>query len=161
MRRLLSLLVFVTLTGCKPFITLRAFRLGSAPTLHDAEEYEVKGEYDRAITAYRMHIHNRLKAKDRPEGENPYFYHLKIGDIELKRGQIDKALEEYEFAERNGVEAGLIADRYRQVGRTYEERRDLKGAIGLLERYRDRDPLLFDAILDRLAKDLVKKEEQK
>ena len=50
-------------------------------------------------------MHYRLGRKDRPEWENPYFYQILMGDIQLSRGQPDEALAMYQEAEKNGVDA--------------------------------------------------------
>jgi tetratricopeptide (TPR) repeat protein len=104
---------------------------------------------------YREHISNRLEVADRPEWENPYFYLLNVGDIELKRGDVDKALAAYEEAERQRVDLPLVADRYRAVAVWYEEHGQLQKALEVLTKYREKDPLIFDSMLDRVARELT------
>ena len=82
-----------------------------------------------------------------------------IGDIELRKGDVIKGLDAYEFAELHKVEGKLVSDRYRFVASWYESHGKLKEALKILEKYRDRDPLLFDTMSDRIAKDLVTHEE--
>jgi tetratricopeptide (TPR) repeat protein len=103
-------------------------------------------------------MESRLAATDRPEEENPYFYLLLMGDVELSRGDTVKALAFYEEAEQKGVASPLTADRYRAVAAWHEEHGQLKEAIDLLSKYRDRDDLLFDSMLDRIAKKLTLQE---
>jgi len=124
--------------------------------LHAAEELTSEGKPDEAIAAYRKHLSERLEASDRPEWENPYFYLLNIGDIELSRGNVDAALAAYEEAEREKVELPLVADRYRAVAVWYEEHGQLEKALEVLSKYREKDPLIFDSMLDRVARELTK-----
>ena len=128
----------------------------SGPTeLLDAEQLTSDGKHDEAIAAYREHIANRLEVTDRPEWENPYFYLLNVGDIELSRGNVDKALATYEEAEHEKVDPPLVADRYRAVASWYEEHGQLEKALEILTKYRDKDPLIFDSMLDRVARELT------
>jgi hypothetical protein len=83
-----------------------------------------------------------------------------MGDVELGRGDTGKALTFYEEAEQKGVATPLISDRYRAVASWYEEHGQLKEALELLSKYRDRDDLLFDSMLDRIAKELTRKESE-
>ena len=132
--------------------------LKGAESLHEADELTHAGKYDEAIAAYHEHMQARLEATDRPEWENPYFYLLSIGDIELARGDADKALQLYEDAERQGVSVPLISDRYRAVAGWYEEHSQLKKALEVLNKYHERDALLFDSMLDRIARKLTDEE---
>ena len=127
--------------------------------LHEAEELTSEGKPDETIAAYREHISERLANSDRPEWENPYFYLLNIGDIELHRGNVDAALAVYEEAEREKVELPLVADRYRAVAVWYEEHGQLQKAFEVLTKYREKDPLIFDSMLDRVARELTKSEQ--
>ena len=145
--RLILPIAFVCCTGC--------FSTESAQ-LHTAEELTTEGKPDEAIAAYRKHISERLETVDRPEWENPYFYLLNIGDIELSRGNVDAALAAYEEAEREKVELPLVADRYRAVAMWYEEHGQLQKALDVLTKYREKDPLIFDSMLDRVARELTK-----
>lgn len=124
--------------------------------LHAAEELSSEGKPEEAIAAYRSHISERLETPERPEWENPYFYLLNIGDIELSRGNVDAALAAYEEAEREKVELPLVADRYRAVAAWYEEHGELQKALDVLTTYREKDPLIFDSMLDRVARELTK-----
>ncbi|MBX7143246.1 MAG: hypothetical protein K1X79_02230 [Oligoflexia bacterium] len=126
--------------------------------LKRAEELSRQEKYDEAIAEYREHMKLRLSLEKRPDWENPYLYLLMIGDIQLARQQIDAALATFELAEKNHVDNNLISDRYRAVASWYEKHDQLNLAIDTLKRYRDRDPLLFDSMLDRLAKELVHRE---
>lgn len=77
-----------------------------------------------------------------------------------RTGEPAAALEIYKEAEQHKVEAGLISDRYRAVGRWYAEHGQLAKALEVLNNYRDRDSLLFDAMLDRIARQLTAQEEE-
>ncbi|MCB0336001.1 MAG: tetratricopeptide repeat protein [Bdellovibrionales bacterium] len=112
-------------------------------------------DYENAIAAYQKHIQARLAVSDKPEWENPYIYYLDIGDIYLEQSKLKQALEYYELAEKQGVKPGYVNDRYRFVARWLEDRGQLAEAIAHLEKYREKDPMLFDLVLDRLARKLV------
>jgi tetratricopeptide (TPR) repeat protein len=101
----------------------------------------------------------RLKVPKRPEWENPYFYLILIGDIQLGQGLIEEAEKSYALAEESKVDEYLVSDRFRGIARWYEEQGKLSEAIEFLGRYRDRDPLLYESMLDRLAKELTLKED--
>jgi tetratricopeptide (TPR) repeat protein len=126
--------------------------------LTEAESLTSEGRHDEAIAAYREHIAERLGTSERPEWENPHFYLLSIGDIELSRGNVDAALATYEEAEREKVDPPLIADRYRAVASWYEEHGQLQKALDILTKYREKDPLIFDSMLDRIARQLTAEE---
>lgn len=126
-----------------------------------AEAFSRQGEYDRAIEEYRLHIAERLALANRPEWENPYFYLVLIGDIRLGTGKPEEALEEFQRAEAQKVDPYLVADRYRSVAAWYESQHELAKSLAVLQKYRDRDPLLFDAMLDRVGKALTKEEDER
>jgi tetratricopeptide (TPR) repeat protein len=149
-RRLTLSLSLTLLSGC--------FSIGGSESLREADEFARQGRWDDAIEAYREHIDDRLAVSDRPEWENPYFYLLTIGDVELGRGEPTKALQNYEEAEKQGVAPSLVSDRYRAVAAWYEEHGKLEDALKVLTTYRERDSLLFDAMLDRIARTLTDQE---
>lgn len=151
----IALSLFYT-TGC---ISLGLGKLGEPDYLRDAEELLRQGQNAQAISKYEQHIKYRLALETRPQWENPYFYYLLIGDIYLRDSNVDKALESYETAENNRVESVLVSDRYRYVANWYEQKGEADNALKILERYQDRDPLLFDAMMDRIAKEIVAREE--
>lgn len=158
MKTILILITFslvVMLSGCPGG---RFFR-GSSDLVSEAEELTDKGDIDGAIKIYREHIAYRLSRPQRPDWENPYLYCLTIGDLEFARGDLTRALEAYEEAERQGVEKQLVADRFRNVARDFEVRDELAQAVAVLQKYRDRDPLLMDGMLDRISKEIVRREE--
>ncbi len=124
-----------------------------------ADELTREGDYDEAISLYREHMADRLAITDRPSWENPYFYLLLIGDVQLGQNLPAQALATYQEAESHKVDPPLISDRYRAVGRWYEEHGERKKALEVLTAFRDRDSLLFDAMLDRIAKELTAEEE--
>ncbi len=146
------LLALTTLSGC---ISTHRSEL-----LQRAEENTRHGNYDEAIKAYQQHIKERLSAEERATWENPYFYLLAIGDIQLKQGKYDDAIKSFEIAEAHQIDPLLVSDRYRYVASLYEKDHKLKEAIDILTRYRDRDPLLYDLVRDRLAKELLEEEDR-
>jgi predicted Zn-dependent protease len=103
-------------------------------------------------------MEDRLAESKRPEWENPYFYLLRIGDLQLRMDQPVAALESYQQAEAQKVESSLISDRYRATANWYIEQGRLQEAFDLLQKYRERDSLLFDAMLDRVGRALTDQE---
>ena len=124
-----------------------------------AEELRESGDYQGAIDEFDKHIEYRLTISNRPEWENPYLYLLDEGDIFMQQNLPNKALEKYLRAKEMNVDQASVSDRLRRVGTWYEDRGDFKAAIEHLKLYRELDPLLFDPILDRIAKKIVVSEE--
>ena len=112
------------------------------------------------MESYRLHIEYRLTVEDRPRWENPWFYLLVMGDLELRQGNVPEALAYWTEAETRGIEPGLVSDRFRSAATWLEQRDRLEEAYELLTRYRERDPLLIDAMLDRLARELTAREDR-
>jgi hypothetical protein len=139
----LSLLLF---TACSS--------LQSSTLANRAEQLVEEGRYDQAIESYRSHIERRLAASDRPEWENPYFYLLRVTDIELMNSRPNEALKACSEAAANGVERGLISDRYRAIAAWHIDHKELQRAFDILKTHRELDPLLFDAMLDRVGRAL-------
>lgn len=110
-----SVATILLLAGCSVY--------RSSLHLSDAEEQLRLKQYDKAIASYRSHIDHRLKAEDKQEWENPYFYLMLIVDIEVKRDNIEGAKQALAEAEAKGVESTLIADRWRSLahGTNYGE----------------------------------------
>lgn len=127
--------------------------------LREAEIYERQGDFPQAIKAYRQHIQRRLENENRAEWENPAFYLLHIGDLYLKQSLVEEALGEYEAARVEGVARTLVADRFRLVAAWLAERGQIQEAIEILSAHRDEDPILFDLMRDRLAREKVAHEE--
>jgi hypothetical protein len=132
--------------------------LGNGPSLNRAEQLAQEGRYSEAIATYREHIQERLNEPGRPEWENPNFYLLRIIDLQLKLAQPDDALRTCLEAEQRGIESSLISDRYRAIATWHEQRGDLHTAFEVLKTHRERDPLLFDAMLDRVGRTLTSDE---
>ena len=153
-RMLLLILSLTLIEGCVPSKTLDGPR-----HIRNAERYAEEGKPDEAIDEYRRHIEYRLSVEDRPEWENPFFYLLIIGDLQLQKGSVDDALASYEEAEKNGVDRSLVADRYRHVGSCLAEQGKLTDALRVLTQYRDRDPLLIDSMRDRIAREIISRDE--
>jgi tetratricopeptide (TPR) repeat protein len=132
--------------------TSSCFLRASPSALQRAEELSRQKKYPEAIAAYREHMEERLALKDRPEWENPYFYLILIGDIELGTDRPEDALKSYLEADSLKVDAYLVADRVRSVAKWYEEKSQWDRAIEILLQHRERDSLLFDSMLDRVNK---------
>jgi len=158
------LVVFVTSTvsitalfGCSVLIP------GTSGTyskhLKSAESLERQGKYGEAISAYRQHIQERCEDEERAEWENPSFYLLIIGDILLKQGKVTEALHEYEQAQLEEVAVALISDRFRLIANWLADRERKEEAISILSIHRETDPVLFDLMRDRIARELVAGEE--
>lgn len=130
------------------------------PSIHhnNAKELKEDKEFFKAIEQYQKHIDTRLAVKNRPEWENPYLYYLDIGDVYLEMNDEKSATKYYEMAEDKKVKPAYVNDRYRYVATWYEEKGDLKSALKQLKKYKDRDPDLFNLMMDRIAKEIVKKE---
>jgi tetratricopeptide (TPR) repeat protein len=130
----------------------------STNAAQQAEELTQQGNYEEAISLYREHIQDRLAVTNRAEWENPYFYLLRIGDLHLRMEQPQAALDAYQEAEAHDIETGLISDRYRAVANWYIAHAQLQAAFDVLKKYRERDSLLFDAMLDRVGRALTKQD---
>lgn len=131
------------------------FSTNSSPYRVEADSLKEQDRFDEAVTAYWKHIHYRLAIKDRPTWENPYIYLLDIGDIYLKQGQVDRALEHYKLADKYDVDRGYVNDRYLSIARWYEEHGELHKALAHLQIYSERDPIIFDLMMDRIAKQIL------
>ena len=127
--------------------------------LKQAEEATRRESWEEAIASYRSHMERRLLVTKRPDWENPWFYLLMIGDIELGREQPTEAVQTYQEAFDRGIEKGLVSDRIRLVATWYEQRGQLAQAIELLSRHREKDELLFDIMLDRISRELTSRED--
>ena len=128
--------------------------------MEEAEELARNAQYQEAIALYQKHMQKRLSVIDRPDWENPYLYLLTIGDLELRQDKIDSAISTYEEAEKKGVSRELVSDRYRGVAEHFEQKHQLETAVEILKRFRDRDPLLYDGMLDRISKQIVAEEDR-
>ncbi len=106
-------------------------------------------------------MQERSKQKSRPGWENPAFYLILIGDLELRRDNVDAALTNYMAADAAEVDGPLVSDRIRSVAKWYEDKGELATAFNLLQKNRNRDPLLYDPTLDRLGKRMTELEEAK
>ncbi len=167
MRR--SLLKKTTIALCIVATSLSGCSL-SSDELRRAEELTKEGRYDEAIAAYKEHMESRLEVTNRPEWENPYFYLILIGDVQLSRGDPVAALTIYEESESKLASCEdpeakkfhetLLSDRYRAVASWYAEHEQFERALEILRRHRNRDTLIFDAHLDRVARALTEKEQK-
>ena len=150
MKYFLTLILLVSACGFTP-----------VPHSENAKQYVKEKKYNEAISEYEKHIKERLEIKNRPDWENPYIYYLDIGDIYLEEKDPGNALKYYLLAKEHDVKPAYVSDRMRYLASWYEEQGDLKAAIIHLKKYRDLDPTIFDLMLDRIAKKLVKQEETK
>lgn len=149
------------LGACSPGLLARSVGLGPTSYLEKAEALSSEGRYDEAVEAYRSHIDYRLSLDHRPDWENPYLYLLLIGDIRLRQEKLEEALRSYEEAEAKKVDLPLVSDRYRYAASWLEKRGKLQEALDVLTKYRERDPLLMDSMRDRIAKEIVRREEDR
>jgi tetratricopeptide (TPR) repeat protein len=133
-------------------------RSRQASALTQAEEFSGNGEFERSISAYEEHIKTRLDST-KPEWENPFFYYLKIGDIYLRQNQPDKAISAYLTAKQKGIDKLMISDRLRALASWYEKNKQLEQALKLLTTHSELDPILFNAMLDRIARKLSDQEQ--
>jgi tetratricopeptide (TPR) repeat protein len=117
------------------------------------------GRYQEALEGYRRHRDDRLSISDRPEWENPHFYTLLMGDVELRRGDPEAALRLYTQADQEQLSSSLVSDRYRALAVWLMEHGQFEKALEVLKTHRARDPLLFDAMLDKVAKEMTRREE--
>jgi predicted Zn-dependent protease len=111
------------------------------------------------IPEYEEHIEARLKDPDRPSWENPHFYQLLIGDLYLKDNKPKEALKSYLKARKHGVEDSLISDRIRGLAKWYIDKAKKEDAFQLLKTWGALDPLLFDGLLDELARKMTAEED--
>jgi len=84
-----------------------------------------------------------------------------MGDVELRRGDPNAALELYTQADREQVTSGLVTDRYRSVATWFLEHKQFERSLEILKAHRSKDPLLFDAMLDKVAKQMTRQEESR
>jgi len=126
-----------------------------------ASELSKEHRYKEAIEAYKRHISSRLADENRPKWENPYIYLLDIGDIYLEQGDVKAAINNYDLAKQNKVPKRYINDRYRNIATWYEKQGKRQEALKHLEANRERDPLLFDLMLDRISREMIAEEDNK
>ncbi|MCB0353025.1 MAG: tetratricopeptide repeat protein [Bdellovibrionales bacterium] len=154
-----AVVLAVLISGCVVWYSTFDYAPASR-YLRQAEQAARQGKTKEAETYYLRHIQFRLDFKERPDWENPYFYHLLIGDLYLKENNIEEALSHYQKARSEGVELGLVADRFRQIASFYESEEKFDQAISFLSEHRELDPLLFDLMRDRIAREMVQIEER-
>lgn len=135
------------------------FHAGDDSSRAKADRHLKEKKYEEAIAEYQAHIEARLAVRDRPAWENPYLYLLDIGDVYLEQGNVDEALRQYEAAEAHGVKQGYVNDRYRQIANWYESRGEYEKALHHLEKYREKDAVIFDMMLDRVARKAVQEQQ--
>ncbi len=141
---------------------LSCSQVGSSSDLIAQADSDLEhGRYEEALEGYRRHRDERLTVSDRPEWENPHFYTLLMGDVELQRGDPEAALQLYTLADQERLSASLVSDRYRALAAWHLEHGQFEKALDVLNTHRDRDPLLFDAMLDKVAKEMTRQEESR
>lgn len=156
MRKLIASIILISI--CFLCVTCKT-SLGGYSKLKLAEELVRQQKYDEAIQAYKDHIADRLARKDRPEWENPNFYYLFIGDIQLHRDKLNEALEAYAHSEKEGIDSSFISDRYLYTAKWLENKGKLDEARELLKTHRSLDPLMFDSNLDRISKKIIQQQD--
>lgn len=124
-----------------------------------AKELVKREEYDKAITKLEEHIRERTKVKNKPKWENPYIYYLDIGDIYLKKNEPEKALKYFLVADSKKVDKAYINHRLRSIANYYVSKNQYEKAIKHLNSFKHRDELLFGLMLDRIAREIVEKED--
>lgn len=152
----LVLTVFSVLCSCH---SISVDGSGVSPHLERAEKLSADGNFEEAIAEYRAHMQDRIRDLQRPTWENPHFYLLLIGDLLLAQGRVSEAEQSFLEAERAGVEIANVNDRLRTLAIYFEKHKDYRAALAVLEKYRSRDPLLFEGMADRIAKRLAYEEE--
>ena len=124
-----------------------------------AKEFRESGDHKSAIEHYEKHITARLQDKSRPLEENPYFYYILIGDTYLEHREFENAKASYIKAKDNQVEAEIIAFRIRKLALWLHENQRSQSAIELLTEYRELDDLSLDYEIDRIHREMVKREQ--
>ncbi len=140
-----------TLSGERPTASS-----ATASKVSEARIFAESGEYQHAIESYQQHINDRLEEKNRPKWENPYFYELLIGDLQLLDNNPKEARTSYEKAESQQVERELVADRYRKLARWLFQNGNTSEALSLIEEKKHLDPLLFDSLGDRISRESLR-----
>ena len=140
------MLALLSLEACFFFPSSRPSQAQVAAQLRE------EGKFEEAIAAYRKHIADREQSPSRAEDENPSFYLVLIGDVEMQRGDRQAAKAAYAAARTQNVSTGLVGDRYRQLAEAYAKDSEYEEAIAVLKEGRDIDPLLFDIAIDDLHK---------
>jgi KDO2-lipid IV(A) lauroyltransferase len=148
---LLLFILTVTVSACASIPT--------ASNLELAESLTAEGRYEDAIESYRRQIDERA-GSTRPAWENPYFYLIAVSDLQLRLNKPGESLATCEEAEERGVDLKLVSDCYRTIALYYTEREQFYEAFNLLKKHREIDPLLFDALLDRVGREITRREEK-
>jgi tetratricopeptide (TPR) repeat protein len=125
-----------------------------------AEAAAKTGDLDGAINNYYLHIQSRLKEKDRPEWENPYFYFLLIGDLYVQKNDPISALAKYDAASEKNVDPRLVGDRVCLLSRRLEAQGKFSTAYKILVKRHQLNPELFDIALNRVARALAEEEDK-
>lgn len=157
---LVFLLFSATLaSGCKIYYFTTTFK--SPPThAEQAEALVAEGKRAEAIEEYKKHVRQRVAFVDRPADENPYFYYILIGDLQLELGDPDLAEQAYLTALENKVHPDLVGDRIRRLSSWYADQGQFDTAIELLKTHRELDELVFDGHLDEIHKRAVAAEDE-
>ena len=152
------LTISLLLSGCFFYAGSVTF---SAPGEHRraAEKLQGAGKYREALQEYELHMAERLKARNRPAEENPYFYLLYVGDCYLELGEEKTALAKYLEAREHGIPDTSLTDRLLRVANWYGARGRYEEALALLEKYREVDPLILESQLDTFSKLIVQRDE--
>ncbi len=155
--------------SCVRFVVLSGLLLSLSACFADfgpshatrAIELRKEGKYDEAIEEYRIHRREREKSKYRPADENPAFYELLIGDVYLEAGKPLEAEAAYERALQEKVSDELVNYKLRGLAQWYESKNRIQEALTVLNKYREREPVLFDFDIDRLHKRALREEDER
>ena len=151
-------LSLLCLSGCNFYFGTSSWALGPSHATK-ADDLRKDGKCAEAIDEYLLHVTDRLNAKNRAQDENPYFYSLLIGDCRLQMGDPDQAKQAYVTARDKSVTPALVNERLRRLGGWYEKQDRLQDALDILKEFRTLDPLMFDYDIDRINKEVVRREE--
>lgn len=140
------------------FVLLISFSACSQQSLlSKAQELESSGSYAEARDAYEKYFAQLLEQNYKTP--NPYFYQVIIGDLELKLGNPDLALERYQTAIEHDVNKGLLSDRIRLLADWWENAGEADRSLALFQQYRFLDPQSFDYELSQLHRRIVAREQ--
>lgn len=117
-------------------------------------EAAFRGErYEEALELYDQHREERQKAKNRPDWENPSFYHLIAVDSLIKLNRPEEAEKRIVKGIEDRVDNILIVDKLRIIALWYARNKSLKEAIDFLDKYQYLDEEYIDGIIDQISKD--------
>lgn len=160
-----SVIFFLCLHQLMGCATHQTHLNGDSELLRTAELLEKKEDYQGALHALETYLmllqadanrEHRIKELNYPvQGWNPFFYALKAGDLALKLEQPESAMSYYALAHSKGMKQSFLSDRLRLLARWHEERDQPNCALKILDTYLTLDPVLFNLVADRVAKESI------